>query len=446
MRRVATILSGSACCVYGLTFVSHFYGARRSVGYVPFNSETLVTGKLFEDIREAVHAVADPAQLRRDRGDEPLRADRLRRAAAAAAEGDQRRAHHRHRRAGLRRADPCRGQGRAGRRHAGLCPRGGRGRPGRRRRGRARRPADGDAARRDVPGRPGGDRPAAGADGPGRRPGGARAASGASSTPRSTAPRSPRSTPSTPPRSASSRRRAGPIVGSAPGRARRHRRLARGRSATRCGVPGATSRTRPRTRSSPRSTAPWRRRRSRARITVSGYEGSELLVARLLVESGADVPYVGTACPRTRWSEPDRDWLEAQGTRRQVPRLARGGPRRACEALEARTSPSARRRWCRRPRRRGIPALYFTNLISARPLMGPAGAGVAGRGRQRRHRQPRAAWPRCAPSSRASAPATPPASGQDTPADRPEFRDEDAARQRRQARAPSAAQRRRRSI
>lgn len=63
MRRTSTILSGSACCVYGLTFTSHFYGARRSVGYVPFNSETLVTGKLFEDIREAVHAQADPAQL-----------------------------------------------------------------------------------------------------------------------------------------------------------------------------------------------------------------------------------------------------------------------------------------------------------------------------------------------------------------------------------------------
>ncbi len=62
MRRVATVLSGSACCVYGLTFVSHFYGARRSVGYVPFNSESLVTGKLFEDIREAVHDLADPAR------------------------------------------------------------------------------------------------------------------------------------------------------------------------------------------------------------------------------------------------------------------------------------------------------------------------------------------------------------------------------------------------
>ena len=63
MKRTATILSGSACCVYGLTFVSHFYGARRTVGYVPFNSETLVTGKLYEDIRDAVHEMADPEKL-----------------------------------------------------------------------------------------------------------------------------------------------------------------------------------------------------------------------------------------------------------------------------------------------------------------------------------------------------------------------------------------------
>src|SRR3569832_2176245 len=48
MRRTATILSGSACCVYGLTYTSHFYGARRTVGYEPFISETLVSGKLFE--------------------------------------------------------------------------------------------------------------------------------------------------------------------------------------------------------------------------------------------------------------------------------------------------------------------------------------------------------------------------------------------------------------
>ena len=60
MRRTATVLSGSACCVYGLTFTSHFYGARRTVGYVPFNSESLVTGQLFEDVKKAMEDLADP--------------------------------------------------------------------------------------------------------------------------------------------------------------------------------------------------------------------------------------------------------------------------------------------------------------------------------------------------------------------------------------------------
>jgi chlorophyllide a reductase subunit Y len=41
-----------------------------------------------------------------------------------------------------------------------------------------------------------------------------------------------------------------------------------------------------------------------ARITVSGHEGSEILVARLLIEAGAEVPYVGTACPPTESSDP----------------------------------------------------------------------------------------------------------------------------------------------
>ena len=58
----------------------------------------------------------------------------------------------------------------------------------------------------------------------------------------------------------------------------------------------------------------------RARITLSGYEGSELIVGRLLVESGADLRYVGTACPRTRFSEEDRAWLDAKGV--EVPRKA----------------------------------------------------------------------------------------------------------------------------
>jgi 3,8-divinyl chlorophyllide a/chlorophyllide a reductase subunit Y len=66
----------------------------------------------------------------------------------------------------------------------------------------------------------------------------------------------------------------------------------------------------------------------KGRITVSGYEGSELLVARLLIESGADVPYVGSACPKTPWSGPDLEWLQAKRRARAVPRLAGAGHRR----------------------------------------------------------------------------------------------------------------------
>jgi chlorophyllide a reductase subunit Y len=109
------------------------------------------------------------------------------------------------------------------------------------------------------------------------------------------------------------------------------------------------------------------------RITVSGYEGSELLVARLLIESGAEVPYVGTACPRTKWSEADRDWLEAKGCKVNY-RASLEDDLMAVEALEPDlaigTTPVVQK-----AKQKGIPSLYFTNLISARPLMGPAGAG-----------------------------------------------------------------------
>jgi chlorophyllide a reductase subunit Y len=111
----------------------------------------------------------------------------------------------------------------------------------------------------------------------------------------------------------------------------------------------------------------------KGRITVSGYEGSELLVARLLIESGAQVPYVGTACPRTAWSEVDREWLEAHGARIQyrasleqdIAAVEEFGP-----DLAIGTTPVVQH-----AKTRSIPGLYFTNLISARPLMGPAGAG-----------------------------------------------------------------------
>ena len=110
------------------------------------------------------------------------------------------------------------------------------------------------------------------------------------------------------------------------------------------------------------------------RITVSGYEGSELLVARLLVEAGAEVPYVGTACPRTPWSAPDRAWLEARGTHVQYRASLEqdlAAMRDARPDLAIGTTPLVQA-----AKQAGIPAVYFTNMVSARPLFGPAGAGA----------------------------------------------------------------------
>ena len=53
--------------------------------------------------------------------------------------------------------------------------------------------------------------------------------------------------------------------------------------------------------------------RLKGSITLSGYEGSELLVARLLIESGLTVKYVGTACPQTKQSKVDEEWLRQHG-------------------------------------------------------------------------------------------------------------------------------------
>ena len=111
-------------------------------------------------------------------------------------------------------------------------------------------------------------------------------------------------------------------------------------------------------------------------MTLSGYEGSELLVARLLVESGAEVNYVGTACPRTPWSDADRQWLEAHGVEVNY-RASLEQDLAAVAAFKpdvaVGTTPVVQK-----AKELAIPALYFTNLISARPLMGVAGAGVLG--------------------------------------------------------------------
>ena len=370
MRRTATVLCGSACCVYGLTFTSHFYGARRTVGYVPFNSETLVTGKLFEDIRDAVFQLADPALYdaiviinlcvptasgvplkllpREIRGvriigiDVPgfgvpthaeakdvLAGAMLRYARAEAQEGPVQ------------------------------APRG----------GRDARPTItllGEMFPADPVGigmmlEPLGL--AAGPVVPTREwrelYGALDCAAVAAVHPFYTAAL----------REFSEAGRT--AVGSAPvgfeGTAAWLAAIGEHCGISRTVVGSAQNRILPPIRAALASSP------VKGRITLSGYEGSELLVARLLIESGAEVCYVGTACPRTPWSDPDREWLENKGV--QV--AFRASLERDLKALDEfepelaiGTTPVVQK-----AKERAIPALYFTNLISARPLMGAAGAG-----------------------------------------------------------------------
>jgi chlorophyllide a reductase subunit Y len=370
MRRTAMVLSGSACCVYGLTFTSHFYGARRTVGYVPFNSETLVTGKLFEDIREAVFKLADP-----ERYDAVVITNLCVPTASGVPLQLLPKAINGVRIIGIdvpgfgvpTHAEAkdvlsgamlkyARTEAEAGPVQA---PRG----------GRSERPtvtfvgemfpADpvgigvmleplGLAAGPVVPTREWRELYAA-----------LDCAAVAAIHPFYTAAF----------REFEAAGRA--IVGSAPvghdGTAAWLEAVGAACGVARAQIDAAKNRFLPAIKAA-LAKAP-----IRGRITLSGYEGSELLVARLLVESGADVQYVGTACPRTRWSEPDREWLEARG----VPVQYRASLEQDLAAMEAfepdlaiGTTPVVQR-----AKELAIPALYFTNLISARPLMGVAGAG-----------------------------------------------------------------------
>lgn len=370
MRRTATVLCGSACCVYGLTFTAHFYGARRTVGYVPFNSETLVTGKLFEDIREAVFQLADPAlydtivvtnlcvptasgvplQLlpKQINGVRIIGIDVPGFGIPTHAEAKDVLAG-----AMLRYARTEAEQGPV------PAPRGGRsGKPTVTLLGELF-PADpvgvgllleplGLAAGPVVPTREWRELYAA-LDGT------------------VIAALHPFYTAAVREFEAAGRT----VVGSAPvgcdGTADWLEAVGTAAGCSRERIDTAKNRFLPVIKSA------LAQQPIQGRITLSGYEGSELLVARLLVESGADVPYVGTACPRTCWSEPDRDWLAARGVRVQyrasleqdLAALAEFQP-----DLAIGTTPVVQK-----AKEQALPALYFTNLISARPLLGPAGAG-----------------------------------------------------------------------
>ncbi len=154
------------------------------------------------------------------------------------------------------------------------------------------------------------------------------------------------------------------------------------------------------------------------RITVSGYEGSELLVARLLIESGADVPYVGTACRARRGQRRiGSGWMRAAPMCNTVPLWNRTSkPYSTCGP----TSPSARHLSCRRPRRSQFPRSTSPTDLGA-AADGPAGAGslaqVVMAAIRNKHR-----FDEMSAFFEGVGSAMPPASGASSRSDRPDFK------------------------
>jgi chlorophyllide a reductase subunit Y len=370
MRRTATVLSGSACCVYGLTFTSHFYGARRSVGYVPFNSESLVTGKLFEDIREAVFKLADPANYdcvviinlcvptasgvplqilpREINGVRIIGIDVPGFGVPTHAEAKDVLA--------AAMLNYARREAEQGPVQAPRAP-------------RSDKPTItllGEMFPADPVGIGMLLAPLGLTAGPSVPTREWRELYGALDC-AAVAAIHPFYTASIREFEAAGRA----VIGSAP--------VGCDGTAAWLDAVGATCGIAPsvvdaaKAAALPAIRAALAANSIRGRITMSGYEGSELLVGRLLVESGADLRYVGTACPRTRWSEADCAWLEAKGVRVQY----RASLEQDLAALEEfapdlaiGTTPVVQQ-----AKARATPALYFTNLISARPLFGVSGAG-----------------------------------------------------------------------
>ena len=369
MRRTATILSGSACCVYGLTFTSHFYGAKRSVGYVPFNSETLVTGKLYEDIRDAVHEMADPEKYDAivvtnlcvpTASGVPLRMlpksiDGVRIVGIdVPGFGIPTHAEAKDVLAGAMLAY-AREEAENG---PVAAPRNREERPTVTLLGEMF-PADPVSIGQLL-------EPLGLATGPVVPTREWRELYAALKSD-VVAAIHPFYTASVREFEAAGRR----VVGSAPvgqhGTADWITAIGEAYGIAASKIEQAKNRFVPAIAGAVAQSP------IKGRITLSGYEGSELLVARMLVESGADLRYVGTACPRTRWSDPDREWLESKGVAVNYRASLEDDLAAMAEFepdLAIGTTPVVQK-----AKEAGTPALYFTNLISARPLMGLPGPG-----------------------------------------------------------------------
>lgn len=132
----------------------------------------------------------------------------------------------------------------------------------------------------------------------------------------------------------------------------------------------------------------------KGRVHVCGYEGNELVYARLLVEAGAEVPYISTSIQKNLYTAADEAWLKARGTKEIVYQKALEQDIRALDVykpdLVLGTTPLSAE-----AKQRGIPGMYYTNMLSVRPLFLAAGlAGTIQHIADALNRAPRYEWMR----------------------------------------------------
>jgi len=107
-------------------------------------------------------------------------------------------------------------------------------------------------------------------------------------------------------------------------------------------------------------------------VIVAGYEGNELPLVRLLLEAGLDVPYASTSIARTPLGEDDHRLLTMLGTevryRKSLEEDEEAVLKYSPDLVIGTTALDSF------AKERGIPAIYYTNNISARPIFFASGA------------------------------------------------------------------------
>ena len=115
-------------------------------------------------------------------------------------------------------------------------------------------------------------------------------------------------------------------------------------------------------------------RHLKGKVIVAGYEGNELPLVRLLLEAGFEVPYASTSIARMELGEEDHNVLTMLGTeiryRKYLEEDMQAVVDYAPDLVIGTTSLDSF------AKERGIPAIYYTNNISARPLFFAAGAAT----------------------------------------------------------------------